>query len=543
MYYLVTVAIIALLGSACVCHFEEPIKNQISNDDAYTLSWSLNQEDKLIKFDLSVKTTGWVGFGISPDGRMPNSDMYIGYVKKDGKAVVEDRFAISKSLPPLDSALGGKDDLLNITGSIANGRTLLSFTRPLVTGDKYDIDIKQGQTYTLVFSYRYQGNPETEGGNYLVHSAIYAKNFVIYPNSGQSTNVQTLGEKYKDSKDVSSLKIQFDNVQIPVETTAYICRLFDINTMINKANKSVAKNTSYHAIGYDVKLDNSAFVHHITVSSCDYRNVFYTDGYIRCEDMPKDCRTIIFGWAPGQDTYEFPPEAGLMFGTLDTYFVLMQIHYNNPTLLPNQVDSSSFSFFYTPILRKNDIGLSFVQRISDLSIPPKLPSFKMSTNCPVKCFNEINPAGFTMISYAHHMHTIGKKMKVRITKDDGTFDDDTFRKDVYDFNNQGFTQIAYPFKRGYAINIECEWDSTSRAYTTVGGEGTDNEMCVFFYYYYPKENGLDVCLGFDDPTKDPYCKAATKQERVELSWAGGSANFLKLGFALVMVCIGMIWFA
>ena len=67
---------------------------------------------------------------------MPNSDMYIGYIKKDGKAVVEDRYAISKSLPPLDSALGGKDDLTNVTGSLSNGRTLFSFKRPLVTGDK-----------------------------------------------------------------------------------------------------------------------------------------------------------------------------------------------------------------------------------------------------------------------------------------------------------------------------------------------------------------------------------------------------------------------
>lgn len=34
---------------------------------------------------MHVKTTGWVGFGISPDGKIRDSDLFIGWVK-DGDA-------------------------------------------------------------------------------------------------------------------------------------------------------------------------------------------------------------------------------------------------------------------------------------------------------------------------------------------------------------------------------------------------------------------------------------------------------------------------
>lgn len=51
--------------------------------DAYHLYWNIS--DGLLIAEIHVKTAGWVGFGLSPDGKMRDSDVFIGWIK-DGKA-------------------------------------------------------------------------------------------------------------------------------------------------------------------------------------------------------------------------------------------------------------------------------------------------------------------------------------------------------------------------------------------------------------------------------------------------------------------------
>ena len=54
-------------------------------DDRYDLYWNFDTEEKTIAFAVRVKTTGWVGFGLSPNGDMPNSDVVIGWVDDSGQ--------------------------------------------------------------------------------------------------------------------------------------------------------------------------------------------------------------------------------------------------------------------------------------------------------------------------------------------------------------------------------------------------------------------------------------------------------------------------
>ena len=48
-------------------------------DDVYHLFWK--NDDTSITFEVHAKVKGWVGFGLSPNGGMPNSDIVIGWVK------------------------------------------------------------------------------------------------------------------------------------------------------------------------------------------------------------------------------------------------------------------------------------------------------------------------------------------------------------------------------------------------------------------------------------------------------------------------------
>lgn len=50
----------------------------VDNDKKYHLSWKFDEKD--IVFELIVNTTGYIGFGFSPDGTMEKADILIGKV-------------------------------------------------------------------------------------------------------------------------------------------------------------------------------------------------------------------------------------------------------------------------------------------------------------------------------------------------------------------------------------------------------------------------------------------------------------------------------
>ena len=56
-----------------------PLRLELKPDNAYTVFWKF--DDESITFELHVRTQGWVGFGISPDGGMEEADIIIGWVK------------------------------------------------------------------------------------------------------------------------------------------------------------------------------------------------------------------------------------------------------------------------------------------------------------------------------------------------------------------------------------------------------------------------------------------------------------------------------
>ena len=55
--------------------------------DNYQLYWSYDLAAETINFAVRIRTEGWVGFGLSPSGQMPGSDVIIGWVDDQGKVV------------------------------------------------------------------------------------------------------------------------------------------------------------------------------------------------------------------------------------------------------------------------------------------------------------------------------------------------------------------------------------------------------------------------------------------------------------------------
>ena len=89
---------IALLAAAklilvCASNLEAEYDHSawLEPNEIYKLHWSVNHADKSIKFAAEVKTTGWIGFGISKGltGNMIGADIAIGWVDSAGKGFVK----------------------------------------------------------------------------------------------------------------------------------------------------------------------------------------------------------------------------------------------------------------------------------------------------------------------------------------------------------------------------------------------------------------------------------------------------------------------
>jgi hypothetical protein len=104
---------------------------------------------------LSAATGGWVAVGLNPDQRMQGANYVYGWVK-DGQAEVLDMFGTRPSGPnshPLDTELGGQDDILAFGGVEANGTTTIEFKISLDSGDANDKPLAVGENHTILLAF------------------------------------------------------------------------------------------------------------------------------------------------------------------------------------------------------------------------------------------------------------------------------------------------------------------------------------------------------------------------------------------------------
>ena len=90
-WILLAVLSLGLLSSA---HLHEDLADRYSNfkllsSPSYELYWDVDEPSGNLSLAVRVNTTGWVGFGVSPNGGMPNSDVVMGWVEDDGSVAFQ----------------------------------------------------------------------------------------------------------------------------------------------------------------------------------------------------------------------------------------------------------------------------------------------------------------------------------------------------------------------------------------------------------------------------------------------------------------------
>ena len=72
---------------------------KVLSSNNYELYWTYVPATSEIRFAARVRTTGWVGLGISPNGGMKDSDMAIGWIDGVGTAVLNVRLSAECGMP------------------------------------------------------------------------------------------------------------------------------------------------------------------------------------------------------------------------------------------------------------------------------------------------------------------------------------------------------------------------------------------------------------------------------------------------------------
>ncbi|XP_047931727.1 DBH-like monooxygenase protein 1 isoform X1 [Anser cygnoides] len=450
---------------------------------AYRLRWG--RRGSALAFRLEVRTRGYVGFGLSASGGMASADIVVGGVE-GGQPYLQDYFTdenrVLKKDPQQDYHL--EYAMENST------HTILAFSRELHTCDTNDKSITES-TVRVIWAYHHKDMGEA-GQNY----------------HGSNRGTKSLRLLNPEKADVSSASLPYfdltnKDVPIPDKDTTYWCQMFKIPVQHEKHHVTKVEPL--------IQKGHENLVHHILLYQCSSNlNDSVLDYGHECyhPNMPDSfftCETVIFAWAIGGEGFTYPPHVGLSIGTAaDPQFVLMEVHYDNPSYTEGLIDNSGLRLFYTPVLRKYDAGVIEAGLWVSLfhNIPPGMPEFVSEGHCTLECLEEAlgaeRPSGIHVFAVLLHAHLAGRAIRMRHFRN-GEEQKLLAYDDEFDFNFQEFQYLEEErtILPGDNLITECHYSTVDRIRMTWGGLSTRNEMCLSYLLYYPRIN-LTRCASIPD---------------------------------------------
>ncbi|XP_038176977.1 DBH-like monooxygenase protein 2 [Arvicola amphibius] len=446
---------------------------------AVFLRWDFDYEAEFITFELQVQTTGWVGLGITDRYTFVGSDLVVGGVLPDGNVYFSDQHLLDEDTLEQD---GSQDaELLKLTEDSVS--TTMRFSRPFRSCDPHDLDITS-DTMRVLAAYGLDDIPKMNRERTFVKS-IFLLQMLQYDDQDAP-------------EDTIIHDLTISNFLIPEDDTTYACSFLPLPIVSKK----------HHIYKFEPLLveRNETMVHHILVYACGNASVLPT-GIGECYGSDPAfslCSHVIAGWAVGGLSYQFPDDVGVSIGTpLDPQWIRLEVHYSNFQNLPGIRDTSGIRLYYTSHLRKYDMGvLELGISVFPIHfIPPGAEAFLSYGLCKTEKFEEMNGAPVSDIyvySYLIHTHLAGRSLQA-VQYRNGTQLQIICKDYSYDFNLQETRDLPQPavIKPGDELLIECNYQTLDRDSMTFGGPSTINEMCLVFFFYYPRIN-ISSCLGYPD---------------------------------------------
>ncbi|XP_039548937.1 DBH-like monooxygenase protein 2 homolog [Pimephales promelas] len=467
--------VLLLLSAQWSCAQEDPLlpfSEHLDPEHNVRLKWGFDEIQGTILFELTVNTSGWVGFGFSPKGGMTGADIVIGGVGPKG-SYFTDRNAEGNSMPVVDQKQNYK--LLSLTES--DGRTVMKFQRSIETCDEKDLPITNlpmkliyayGQSDDIVYHNNRRGTKEVNLLKYMPR--------VSPPNS-----------KYFD--------MTMANFSVPANQTYYHCKITKAPTFDRKQ----------HIYRIEPVITNSDLVHHLLLYRCPPSVTEPSEAQCYTRLSINECMETVAVWGVGGGDFELPEMAGLPIGgNVGDFFYRLEVHYNNPNKSAGRVDNSGLRFYYTSELRQHDaaILMTGLNLGPGYAIPPKAKSFLTYGLCDTAYIPQVleTPNDLQVFSVMLHTHLTGRKVRVGHFRREKQIDflaaDENYDFEYQEVTNLGKTKTV---KLGDKLLVECTYNTETRTTLTWGGLSTSEEMCLAFLFYYPAMN-LSACASFPNLT-------------------------------------------
>ena len=113
------------------------------------LWWS--NDAKFLYMAFEADTRGMVAIGLDPEDRMQGANYLIGFINGD-QVQLFDAYgtAPTGNVHPLDTDLGGSNDIVAFAGVEENNTTRFEVQLPLDSGDTYDKPLHPGESYPII---------------------------------------------------------------------------------------------------------------------------------------------------------------------------------------------------------------------------------------------------------------------------------------------------------------------------------------------------------------------------------------------------------
>lgn len=230
---------------------------------------------------------------------------------------------------------------------------------------------------------------------------------------------------------------------------------------------------------FDVHPGEPKMLHHLTLFSIDSESAEQAaealdmaeagPGYSCIDDLRIEDTRWLVGWGPGEGALTLPKGTGLRMRAGRK--AILQIHYNQENGLfadRTQIDM---------MLAKSVEREASVRRVSDtnLNLPPKQSRVEETAEFAV-------PRPLTLWGLWPHMHKLGVSLRVTAIQDKQ--ESCVAHADRFDFHWQGFAHYTKPIEidRGSRLRITCTYDTLGRDNVTTWGQGSNDEMCIAFFY-------------------------------------------------------------
>lgn len=496
--------------------FQQPLDGK----NKHRIFWSLDYDTQTATIEVRAnlnRTRDWFAIGFSDYGNITEANLCVLWFDLTGKTHFDDTITDADSFINVQE----QNDCMFLKLSQNGNIIRLVFQRKFETCDPKDYVIEEGTTHVVWATgkgpLKHLSNIQTSNYEHGFIRTRFLKPMISIP---RHLPPGTMGIKFVGN-----------HTKVPSNETTYWCTLHTFPKEIQEVK--------HHVIQYQAVIQNGSesLVHHMELFHCEVpvsTELPFYEGLCSSHSRPKEldsCKRVIAAWAMGAEALVYPPEAGLPIGGQNfSRFVMLEIHYNNPELRSDVVDSSGIQFYYTKDLRKHDIGvLEIGLEYSDKnSIPPKQPAFDLSGFCVSECTRVGLPeSGITVVASQLHTHLTGIRVWTKHVRG-GKELPELNRDNHYSQHFQEIRLLKNPVTilPGDALINTCRYDTRGRSNMTLGGFAIRDEMCVNYIHYYPKTD-LEVCKSsIDSRILENYFDYMRESEGEDTSQAKGySDNF------------------